>query len=191
MSDINIKDRGVYYQKGDYASLFKRLLVITVDLSVLIGVGYFVSLVWSFWGEPPDFDIIMELGWLSAAIFSPEYFWVMIVISYIYLAIIKRSSVRTIGYRVFGFKITDLNGEKPSLLTMSWRFALLTFGPFHLLIDLLWLGGDENKQSLRDKLANTYMVKANALPAGFGPIIFRRYYFLGLSLLFKEVQRAQ
>ena len=152
-------DNGVYYNRNDYAPLLRRLLVACVDLIGLCLFAYLLSNVWSLWAEAPDIKTISEFGWLSAAIISPGFFWVVTVTAYFYLVVAKRSRLRTIGYRLFGLKVVDLNGKTPSLLKMSFRFILLVFGPFHLLIDLFWLGGDDNKQTLRDKFAGTYVIK--------------------------------
>jgi uncharacterized RDD family membrane protein YckC len=181
-------DEIIYYDKCDYASIFYRVLVAIIDLSIIGIVGYMLSTIWTYWADPPDFDLISEFGWLSAAFFSPEYFWTVTSISYVYLSIIKKSHLKTIGYRILHLKIIDAQGNAPSLLKMSWRFLLLIFGPFHLFIDLLWLGGDNYRQTLRDKLAGTYVIKANAKPAGKGTLVFERYNLLGLSLIFQEIK---
>ena len=56
------------------------------------------------------------------------------------------------------------------------------------LPDLIWIFGDANRQPLRDKLANTYVVKANAQAAGQGRIIFRYYSICLSNCLFREVE---
>jgi hypothetical protein len=48
-------------------------------------------------------------------------------------------------------------------------------GPLNWLIDLIWLSSDANRQALRDKSANTYVVKAKAQAAGQGRIVIRYY----------------
>lgn len=186
MSKVDGSENGIYYNRSDYASLPIRFLVVGVDLVVLVTIAYFIS--W-LWAETPDFDTIAENGWLSAAVVSPAFFWVVTGIAYFYLTIAKTSSLKTLGYRIFNVEIVDLHGNRPTLYKMSWRFVLLVFGPFNLLIDFFWLGGDEDRQTLRDKFASTYVVKTRANPAGGGPIIFENYYLFGLSLIFQKVKR--
>lgn len=188
MSTYSKKDLVIYYNSSDYASLFKRISVILIDLFIIGMIGYVLSLVWTFGNDPPDFELISEFGWLSAALFSPAYFWTLTLIAYFYLAIFKRSSVGTIGYRILKLKIIDAKGYPPSLLRMSWRFLLLVFGPLNLLIDILWLSGDNYKQTLRDKMAGTYVVRSDAKPAGNGTIVFERYNLLGMSMIFPEIK---
>ncbi len=190
MSNVSEKDNGVYFATKDYASLPKRIIVAVIDLTILILFAWLVSWLWSFWAESPNVEVIAEFGWLSAALFNPTYFWVITGTAYFYLSIAKRSETRTVGYRVVGLKIIDENGRKPSLFKMSFRFILLVFGPFHLLVDLIWLGGDEGRQTLRDKFVGTYVIREDAKPIGVGNIEYVSYNFMGLSLLFREIKRA-
>jgi uncharacterized RDD family membrane protein YckC len=178
----------IYYRRNDYASLSKRISAILVDLFVIGLLGYILSIAWTSWIEKPDFDLISEFGWLSAAIFSPSYFWTLTISTYIYLAIIKKSQLRTVSYRILNLKIIDAKGNPPSLLRMSWRFFLLVFGPLNLLIDFLWLGGDNYKQTLRDKLAGTYVIRSDAKPEGKGTLTYERYNLLGMSMIFAEIK---
>ncbi len=72
---------------------------------------------------------------------------------------------------------------------MTLRLVLWVLGPFNPLIDLIWLGGDEYRQTLRDKFAGTIVVKRGVEPAGRGPIHVRYYSLLGFMLAFAEVQK--
>jgi hypothetical protein len=65
-------------------------------------------------------------------------------------------------------------------------FGLL--GPLNWLLDLVWLSSDAHRQALRDKFANTYVVKVQAQPAGRGKIVFRSYEILFYNCLFREVE---
>lgn len=191
MSTDGKNNKGVYYNAHDYASLLYRILVAFIDLFTIGIIGYLLSTIWTYWADPPDFDLISEFGWLSAALFSPEYFWTLTLIAYVYLSIVKRSRLKTLGYRVLKLKIVDEMGRSPSIWRMTWRFVLLIFGPFHLVIDLLWLGGDIHKQTLRDKLAGTYVVKSQAEPVGTGVLVVERYNLLGFSLVFQEIKEKK
>ncbi len=74
---------------------------------------------------------------------------------------------------------------------MTWRFILLAFGPIDLLLDLIWLCGDENRPTIRDKIAATYVIRSNAVPIGAGTIVRRNYFLLGWSFIFQEVKRIR
>lgn len=72
---------------------------------------------------------------------------------------------------------------------MLLRFLLILFGPFQLPFDILWILNDPNKQSLRDKVSGTYVVKVDAVVLRQGEITAKEYFILGFCLLFKELDR--
>ncbi|HEY5197586.1 MAG TPA: RDD family protein [Solirubrobacteraceae bacterium] len=86
---------------------------------------------------------------------------------------------QTIGKRAFGIRIVRADGQPVGFGTVLMRhsviglFYLLTVG-IGILVDYLWPLRDENNQSLHDKLANTYVVRADgatspASGAAFAP----------------------
>lgn len=182
-------ENGVYYKIEDYGSLLRRFLAITVDLVVLILLSLLIAWIWAFFADSPNLEPAFEYGWELIALTNPAYFWCCLFIFYLYMSVVKPTKLRTIGYRIANLKVVDLQGVRPSILKMTWRFLLLVFGPFSLLVDLIWLGGDENRQTLRDKLAATYVIRLNAVPMGTGIIVHRRYFLLCWSFLFREVKR--
>lgn len=114
----------------------------------------------------------------------------MIPISYLYLAIYKRTDRSKIGYRVLGVKIINLEGKRPSIWQMTLRFFMLFFGPLNFFVDILWLNGEENRQTLRDKMFGTYVIKRQAQPEGTGKILYYHQTFLLMSWVFREVERS-
>ncbi len=67
---------------------------------------------------------------------------------------------------------------------MMWAF-----GPFNLLLDLLWLGADTERQSLRDCYLGIYLVKRGATPIGRAPVHLTRYNAMGFNLSYPRVCR--
>ena len=59
-----------------------------------------------------------------------------------------------------------------------------------ILFDIVWLGGDPNRQSIRDKFAGTYVIRRKATPAGRGPIEFKIYFMFDYGIIFAEVVRT-
>jgi uncharacterized RDD family membrane protein YckC len=108
---------------------------------------------------------------------------------YVYLAVLKPTPIRTVGYWIAGTKIVTLRGERPSTLRMSLRLMIWILGPFNFLIDLGWLGIDPDKQTMRDCLAGTCVVRNKAQPAGTGEIHLVRYHVAGLNLMYPRVIR--
>ena len=71
---------------------------------------------------------------------------------------------------------------------MTLRLLFAVLGPFNIVLDLLWIPSDPYKQSLRDKVAHTYVVKASAPPAGPARVVYRNYYMMGMSFVFQEIE---
>ena len=167
---------GVYFASEDYAGLIRRFIIIAVDLVVI----YFASLVVIvlFFDLPAHFDQLIS-----------SKLYVVLVLSYLYLAIIKRSDWGTVGYRLTGVRIVNLEGKRPSIWQMTFRFLLLVFGPIHFLFDFFWLGGDEYRQTLRDKIVGTYVIKDDAVPLGRGEQLLVQYFLFGWSMVFREVKK--
>jgi hypothetical protein len=82
--------------------------------------------------------------------------------------------------------LVDLQGNRVSLWRSTCRFLFLFF---HLgnCIDLVLLSHDRNRQTLRDKLTGTYVVRRGARPLGYGPIGYPTYFVAGFSFVFSEV----
>jgi hypothetical protein len=73
---------------------------------------------------------------------------------------------------------------------MALRFFLLFLGPLILFVDILWLTGEENRQTLRDKMFATYVIKRQAQPEGTGKILYYFQTFLLWCWTFREVKRS-
>jgi hypothetical protein len=68
------------------------------------------------------------------------------------------------------------------------RFMFGMLGPLNWPIDLIWLTNDIHRQALRDKFANTYVIRAAAQSSGTGKVVFRQYDILFYNFLFREVE---
>lgn len=165
---------GVFYSKQDYAGFWIRVLAWGIDLAVVLAVIFIYSMIYGY--ALPGNELSLNVFLISS-----------FLTCFLYLAILKRSDLSTLGFRLAKIKIVNLKGEIPSIFTMSLRFLLLAFGPFELLTDLLWLTGEGTKQTLRDKYVGTYVVKRNSNPIGTSNIIQTRLNVLGWNLLFSEV----
>ncbi len=168
------EETGVYYSLKDYAGFGKRILAWGIDLTVIslfIGLYTFIFAKYSS-GQEYEMKIL---------------FWISLITCHIYLAVLKNSEISTFGFWLTNIKVVDLYGERPSFFKMTFRFFLLTLGPFELILDLLWLTGENTKQTLRDKFIGTYVIKNTANPIGKGKIVQSRLYVMGWNLLFSEV----
>jgi len=170
--------QGVFYRSDDYAGFSKRIIIYFVDVFAILGFCiFFTPTGLSFFYD--EFDALMKANLLYA----------VPVVAFIYLVFIKRTNFGTLGYWLAGVKVVSLEGKRPSVFQMTLRFALLTLGPIHPLIDFIWLAGDKDRQTLRDKIEGTYIVRDWAVPIGQGDITLSKYNLLGFSFFFKEVKR--
>ena len=165
---------GVYFRREDYASFWLRVLVDLIDL-VTFGAlcGALVIPVEVLF--PPDRALLNLMVLMTVAI------------ALSYFVILKRSRFRTLGYRLGRVKIVALDGQVPGYMALTLRLMFSMLGPVNWLLDLIWLSNDANRQALRDKFANTYVVNVNAQPAGTGSVVFRHYHILVYNCMFREV----
>ncbi|MBN4055102.1 RDD family protein [Acidimicrobium ferrooxidans] len=151
------------------------MLILLIDGSVLLFLWLGIAAMW-----------IMVSPWLDP-IRQAFYYW--LAVCYVYLTILK-PSIRTLGYLLTDTRIVTIRGGQPSVLRMTFRLMLWVFGPVDTLIDLFWAGNDEESQTLRDRIAGTYVVRAQARPIGRGTIHLKLYLLLGMSLMFQIVSRT-
>ena len=169
---------GVYYAREAYATLLTRCIIVAVDFGVvLFGGAILQAACYEFTPQGHDPARWFLGSWVATA--------------YVYLVFIEASSIGTLGMILTGMKIVNLNGERPSFLRMTFRLLLWGIGPFHPVIDFVWLSNDADRQTLRDKLAGTYVVRRDAIPRGIGVVRLRQYFLLGLAILFPEVRREE
>jgi uncharacterized RDD family membrane protein YckC len=174
-STVNERNLGVYYAPRDYAGFLARMLIIGIDLGVLF-LFLFLWLVIGGVVYPDEFQLLVFASWAGAA--------------FLYLTILEASACGTLGFYLTGMRIVNLRGERPSIFRMTGRLLIWVLGPIHPMIDLVWLGGDDYKQTLRDKIAGTYVVRKGAQPIGRGKIRSVQYHLLGMNLIVFEVKMA-
>lgn len=168
-------DLGVYYAAGDLAGFFRRLLIVVIDLTIVV-------LVWVI--------LLVLSGALGASTSLPGSL-VAFGLAWAYLAGLKAGPSGTLGYRVARVRLVNLQGQPAGLVVASYRFLLMLLGPAHLMFDLLWLTNDPNRQTLRDKLTATYVVRRNANPLGRARLAHPTYFIATLAFALPEVKRPQ
>ena len=163
---------GLYYAEDDYIGLGKRLLILAVDSCVLALALWITDVLWN--ALPPNDTTHMVLSWGLAGF------------AYAYLTVIKASRIRTLGYRLLGAKVLTFRGERPSIFRMTLRLFLWVLFDAK---DLVWVGIDQDRQSLRDRYTGTCVVKANAISIGEAPIHLAYYQAFTYSLMLPTVCR--
>ncbi len=170
-----------YYAAEDYVGFGTRLLIMFVDSLVLVlfGVALWMPLVALFLAGIIEFD-------------PSGYFWlVYLFVIWIYLGPVKRSNFGTIGFRIFAVRLVSARGGRPTLVNMTFRMMMWMFGPFSIVLDLLWLGADSESQSLRDCYLGTYLIKRKAMPIGRAPLHLTCYNAMGFVLSYPRVCRPR
>ena len=166
---------GVYFAPDDYVGIMRRIAILLIDLAVLIIVYVLFAVL-----------LIPIVGNRNGSM-GLLYFGVV----WAYLTMLKSSRIRTVGYRLMGARIINLRGGRPSMFRMTFRLLLWALGPFNLLFDLLWSSVDDDRQSLRDRIAGTCVVNTQAEPIGTAEIQLKYYYAFGLALMYSRVMRPQ
>lgn len=167
---------GVYYHETDYAGLLQRVAIVVID-SIVIFLTVFG----------------MNICWFIFAMFSvsapSSFLLTWIFVAYFYLVVLKKIKLQTLGYLFTKTKIVNLKGEQPSWEILTYRFILLLFGPLYLISDIFWITKGADKQTLRDKIAGTYVINKDAQPLGIGSQITLIYDLAFFSLTMREVKR--
>ena len=165
----------MYFRREDYASFWLRVLVDVIDLLVFGAIC--LALILPVAIILPRSKSTLDLILLILASVAVAYF-----------VVLKRSRFRTLGYRAGRIRIVGLDGRIPSYLSLLLRLIFAMLGPINWLVDLIWLSNDNNRQALRDKFADTYVIKLDAQPAGQGRITIRHYDIFFYNCLFREVE---
>lgn len=163
---------GVYFTADDYIGVAPRIIILFVDTLVLGVIVLLLALLWFYLvGDYKIFAGVVALAvWL-------------------YLVPLKRSVFRTIGYRLMGAKLVNLKGQRPSLFMLTFRSILWIFGlaPSNLLLEFIWCGIDDDRQSIRDRIANTCLVKNDATPIGTGEVHLAYFFSFAYTLAYSRV----
>ncbi len=164
---------GVYFASDAYVGIGRRLLILIVDAAVLI-FAYIL-----FWSA--CFFLLHDpVG---------PFLLAVVAITWIYLAVVKQSELRTVGLRMTDARVVTLRGQKPSILRMTFRMMLWMFGPFNFIYDLVWTGPDNECRTLRDCFAGTCVVNHTAKSVGTAEIHLVHYHAFGFNLTYPRACR--
>lgn len=159
--------KGAIYAKDEYAGIFRRLLVMLIDLTLVGAAIYFLFTTFSGLSEN-------------------VYIAVIFLVNYLYLVEMKRR-VGSIGNLITFTKLVSSSGGRPSIFSMLSRCAFWSMSWFLTIIDILWITGDPRKQMVRDKFTGIYVVNRKASPVGYGEIRYLNYMVGGFSLVLTEI----
>ena len=141
---------GAWFRPEDYAGFGRRIAIDAIDLGVM-GIVLFLVSLWPL----GDVDVFA----------SPASWELFLAIGFVNLVLLKGSRVRTLGHRLTRTRMVDISGNDARFGVLAERFLFLAM-PGLYLYDLLWMASDPRHQGIRDKLAGTFVVRAEAQPAG-------------------------
>jgi uncharacterized RDD family membrane protein YckC len=176
--DVAVDPRmGVHFRRAAHAGPLRRCVILVIDLTVVVFLGVVAA--------AADFAV-------SEGATSAVFVCTWLLFCYAYLVPLE-ACVGTLGFVLTGTKIVDLHGRPPSLGRMTLRLLLAAFwlNQLFLLIDLLWLAENDRRQTIRDLLAGTYVVRKNAAPSRDGKVACVYYFLFGLALRVREVQQPR
>lgn len=148
-----------------YAGFWRRALAFAVDFA-LIAVVYFIL----------AFILRLFLGG-ETALLQGAALWA--VLSF-YWVILESSSLQaTIGKKILGIKVTDMEGKKISFLRSLARVWGKIISKLALFLGFFMASFTERKQALHDKMAGCLVVKKDAAFAAPAPVV--KKFVLGLT----------
>ena len=126
-------------------------MAIAIPLILVLGLGAGLS---SMGGDPSPTAIFALISFYLAFIAAA------LVGQWLYFAMAESSSWQaTVGKRILGLKVTDLNGGRITFGKASGRFFGKILSSMILNIGFIMAGFTEKKQALHDVLASTLVVR--------------------------------
>src|SRR4051812_12692141 len=109
---------GQYFRREDYAPVWLRLLIDSIDFIV-------VAL------------ICAGLAAVALRIVSKDAFLLLCLsVWYWYFVLLKRSRIGTLGYRIGRVRIVSLDGKTANVGALTLRFLFIAFGPLNYVFDI-------------------------------------------------------
>ncbi len=149
------------------AGFFRRLAAAMLDVVFLLPVFgiVFVGLFWVFGqGLPtlremsPDLFLAFVLDQKRQRFLGIGFLFLIALIGFFYDFVFHAVKGQTFGEWCVRMKVIDSYGQRPGLLRSFLR-AVLGLLSFCLAgVGLLWIGFDQEKRGLHDKIAGTYAV---------------------------------
>ena len=145
-----------------FAAYFIDYLILEIPLiSLAMGVGCIYGL--SAARNHTHVGLLNPGGGInmSFVIFELSITAVSMVIHWLYFALQECSSAQaTLGKRVIGIKVTNLEGQRIGFGQATGRFFAKIISGMTLLIGYMMAGFTERKQALHDMMAGTLVVKS-------------------------------
>ena len=171
--EVNLDKQSYYEEPKEYGGFWLRFVAYLID-SIIVGIplGILSIIIFIvFFGATDAFGILIAdpdaLSDEEALIFLGSYLGALgltmvinLVVAVSYFAGLQSSKMQaTLGKKMLGLKVTDLNGNRISFWRALGRYLAMSFLSGILLIGYILAAFTEKKQSLHDLIASTVVVK--------------------------------
>lgn len=171
----------ILYRREDYVGPFRHLLIFAVDSCVL----YFLLVALTL--------IAIPIGDLITTNPMPIVALLWLILSWVYLAVMKPSRFRSVGYWIADARIITIYGKPPSpgQMTMRLIWAAMYWVPYFtvsIFTDLIWTTMNDERQMLRDLIVGTRMIRHHAKPVGVGKVSRCLLTGLGITVFYAIIR---
>ncbi len=141
----------VIFDRQDYCGFWRRFAANFLDGAIL-GMAY--NLVHA---------VLLTIASLTGTVYLGFSDWMLsTIIFWTYMIWFKSYRSATPGYRVLGIRIISINGTQVSIKQIIVRTICSFFSAIPLGLGYIWIAIDANRQAWHDKIAGTYVIKAEA-----------------------------
>ena len=150
------------YQTPEYATFWHRLAAYLVDwvlaMAIFCPVGFALGALGALAGQEAE-----EINMIVQVVTN----LVSLVVTWLYYALMESSSWQgTVGKRVIGIKVTDMNGDRISFARATGRYFAKIVSSIICLIGFIMAAFTERKQGLHDIMAGTLVLHGSATRGG-------------------------
>ncbi len=175
--EVNLDKQSYYEEPKEYGGFWLRFVAYLID-SIIVGIPLTILSIIIFvvfFGATGVFDVILadpdalsyEMSDEEALVFLGSYLGALgltmvinLVVAVSYFAGLQSSKMQaTLGKKMLGLKVTDLNGNRITFWRALGRYFAMSFLSGILLIGFILAAFTEKKQSLHDLIASTIVVK--------------------------------
>ena len=141
----------VIFNRQDYCGFWRRFAANFLDGTIL-GIAY--KLVNT---------VLLAIASLTGTAYLGFSNWMLCtIIFWTYMIWFKGFKGATPGYNVFGIRIISIHGTQVSIKQIIVRVISSFFSAIPLGLGYIWIAVDANRQAWHDKIAGTYVIKADA-----------------------------